>query len=314
MAIKLDLQVAELLQKIEESGIPPMHDMGYVQARNFYNSSSETGAGEPPQDVDIENIILETSFPLPARIYRSPELRKDPQPALIYFHGGGWCIGNIDSHDHVCRWLAKKSEAIVISVDYRLAPEHKFPAAVDDAYQATCWIFEHAIELGLDPARIAVGGDSAGGNLSAVVCLLARDEGKVKIHSQLLIYPATDMLMRFPSHVSNGDDYRLTRTLINWFVCGYLRNGEDMNDMRASPLMAESHANLPPALILTAGFDPLIDEGKAYADKLEEEGGEVEYLCYEGMIHGFIAMPGFINTALTALDDSATYLKKRFSS
>ncbi len=314
MPAKLDPQIAELLQAIEEAGIPPMHAMGYVQARGFYELSTDKVAGEPPEDLQISDITLSTTISLRARIYKNAGRQDESQAALIYFHGGGWCIGSIESHDHVCRWLSKKSGAVVISVDYRLAPEHKFPAAVDDAYEATCWIFAHAAELGLDPERIAVGGDSAGGNLSAVVCLLARDRGSVKIHSQLLIYPATDMLMRFPSYLSNGENYRLTRTLINWFVLGYLRDGEDINDVRASPLMADSHANLPPAYIMTAGFDPLMDEGRAYADKLKEEGVDLEYRCYEGMMHGFIAMPGAIDIAMTALDDAAAYLNKRFSS
>jgi acetyl esterase/lipase len=194
-------------------------------------------------------------------------------------------------------------------VDYRMGPEHKFPAAVEDAYAATKWIAEHAGELQLDKDRIGIGGDSAGGNLSAVVTLLAREQGELQLCCQVLIYPATDMLMRFPSHATCGDGYRLTRTSIAWFINGYLRNGEDMYDYRASPLMAADHGGLPPAFILTAAFDPLKDEGEAYANKLKEQGVPVKYHCYEGMVHGFIAMPGAVDMAKTALQDTAAFIR-----
>ena len=311
---QLDPQVAELLEAIEAAGIPPMHSMSYAEARKFYEQSTEKVAGDlPAGELLVNEQTLATSYPLRARIYRKLDKTEDKQACLIYFHGGGWCIGSLDSHDHVCRWLAINSGVTVISVDYRLAPEHKFPTAVEDAYAACKWITENAEELNIDAERIAIGGDSAGGNLSAVVCLLARDLSSMCFCCQVLIYPATDMLMRYPSHAQNGDGYRLTRSLINWFVNGYLRDGEDMNDMRASPLLASSHAGLPPAYISTAGFDPLKDEGRAYADKLSESGVDVHYQCYEGMMHGFIAMPGAIDMAGTALSDAAAYLKKYLS-
>lgn len=314
MTNELDPQVADLLRAADEAGVPPIHSLPYKEAREFYLLTSKKLAGEPPDKLDVSDLIIETSVaPVPIRIYRPPGTSDQPLPALVYFHGGGWCIGDLDSHDHVCRWLAAHSACVLISVDYRMGPEHKFPAAVEDAFAATEWIASHAAELKIDANMIGIGGDSAGGNLSAVVTLLAKEQGGPHLVCQLLIYPATDMLMRFPSHVSCGDGYRLTRTSIVWFINGYLRDGEDMYDFRASPLMAENHANLPPAFILTAAFDPLADEGEAYANKLKEGGVAVKYHCYEGMVHGFIAMPGAVDMAKTALLDAAGYIKQQLS-
>ena len=314
MTKELDPQFVELLRAADEAGIPPIHSMSYKQAREFYTSTSKRLSGESPNNLQVTNQIIETGeYPIPIRLYR-PEAASDTiLPGLVYLHGGGWCTGDLESHDHVCRWLASHAECVVIAVDYRLGPEHKFPAAVDDAYAATKWICIHASDLMLDPQKIAIGGDSAGGNLSAVVSLLAREQGGPDLSSQLLIYPATDMLMRYPSHLLCGDGYRLTRTAIAWFLNGYLRDGEDMYDLRASPLMAKNHNDLPPAFVMTAGFDPLKDEGEAYANKLKEAGVEVKYQCYEGMLHGFIAMPGVIDVARAALLDAAGYLKETFS-
>ncbi|MFT5134881.1 MAG: acetyl esterase [Gammaproteobacteria bacterium] len=314
MTTKLDPQLEALLQAADDAGVPALHSLPYKESREFYIATSKRLAGNPPDNLDIRDQLIDTpTYRIPTRIYRPQGSQDKALPALIYFHGGGWCIGNLESHDHVCRWLAAHSDCVVISVDYRLAPEHKFPAAVEDAFAATQWISSHADELNIDANRIAVGGDSAGGNLSAVVTLLAREQGGLHLSCQLLIYPATDMLMRFPSHVSCGDGYRLTRTAIAWFVNGYLRDGEDMYDQRASPLMADNHANLPPAFILTAGFDPLKDEGEAYANKLKGGGVEVKYRCYEGMVHGFIAMPGAVDVAKNALLDAASYIKEQLS-
>ena len=314
MTDELDPQLAELLQAADDAGIPPIHSFSYVDARDFYVLTSKKLAGDPPTNLDISEKIIPAPFvDIPIRIYRPQGTLEQLMPALIYFHGGGWCIGDLESHDHVCRWLASHSGCVVISVDYRVGPEHKFPAAVEDAYMASEWIATHAKELKLDVNRIGIGGDSAGGNLSAVVTLLAKEQGGPQFCCQLLIYPATDMLMRFPSHALCGDGYRLTRTSIAWFINGYLRNGEDMYDQRASPLMAESHADLPPAFIMTAAFDPLKDEGEAYATKLKESGVEVKYHCYEGMVHGFIAMPGAVDMAKTALLDAAGYIKQQLS-
>jgi acetyl esterase len=312
MTAGLDPQLQELLQVADEAGVPAIHTFSYVKAREFYRLTSAKLAGEPPQNLTVTEQTLELSTAeIPIRIYRPESSADEPQPALIYFHGGGWCIGDLDSHDHVCRWLASHSNCVILSVDYRMGPEYKFPAAVDDAFGVTYWVASNSRELGIDADRIGVGGDSAGGNLSAVVTLLAREQGAPNLACQLLIYPATDMLMRFPSHATCGDGYRLTRTSIAWFISGYLRDGEDMYDMRASPLMADSHADLPPAFVMTAAFDPLKDEGEAYAEKLKESGVKVKYSCYQGMVHGFIAMPGAVDMAKTALLDAAHYLKEQ---
>lgn len=311
---KLDPQVAELLEAVEEAGLPAFQDLPYNEARRFYLETSRKVAGPEVGGIVSESILLDpVSAKIPARHYRPENAAEKELPLLIYFHGGGWCVGDLDTHDHVCRWLCSLAECAVISVDYRLGPEHQFPSAVEDAITACRWISDEARQLKVDPARIAVGGDSAGGNLSAVVTLLARDDGGPDFCCQLLIYPATDMLLSFPSHASCGDGYRLTRSSIAWFICGYLRSGEDMRDWRASPLLAEDHRSLPGAFILTAEFDPLKDEGEAYAGKLEEAGVAVQYKCYEGMIHGFIAMPGAVDMARTALQDAADYLRGEFA-
>ena len=205
--------------------------------------------------------------------YRGTGVDKDqPQPALVYFHGGGWVIGDLESHDQLCRALANAVPRIVVSVDYRLAPEHKFPAAVEDAIAATRWIAANAARLGIDAGRLAVGGDSAGGNLAAVVSLDARDRGGPRLVHQFLIYPGTDMRMGWPSLERHAQQLPLTRAGMHWFIAHYLRNDGDKTDWRASPLLASSLTGLPPALVITAGFDPLCDEGEAYAEALRKAG------------------------------------------
>lgn len=309
----LDPQVEALLTAIEEGEIPSLHSMSYEDARKFYTMSSQRVAGDGPSNViSTDRSITGEGITLPIRIYQPDNHKDENMPCLIYYHGGGWCIGDLDSHDHICRWLSAGSHCVVIAADYRLAPEHKFPAAVEDALAVYNWVIEHSSELNIDGKRIAVGGDSAGGNLSAVLCLLLREQKVRAPCCQVLIYPATNMLMEHPSHATLGDGYRLTRSAIAWFLTGYLRDGNDMYDFRASPLFAENHSNLPPALILTAGFDPLVDEGEAYAQVLSEAGNAVEYFCYEGMIHGFIAMPGIIDMARTALDHVSDFLDRSF--
>ncbi len=209
-------------------------------------------------------------------------------PVVVFFHGGGWVVGSIASHDALCRRMCNASGCIVVSVDYRLAPEHRFPAAVDDSFAATDWVARHAAEIGGDPSRIAVCGDSAGGNLAAVVALLARDREGPQILYQVLIYPITDYLPDTDSYRRNGDDYFLTGTTIKWFWDHYLNNPAEGTLWTASPLRAQCLAGLPPALVLVAEFDPLLDEGLAYADRLEQSGVPVERVICEGQIHGFV--------------------------
>jgi acetyl esterase len=208
--------------------------------------------------------------PIPLRFYRGQGVPNDKlQPALIYFHGGGWVIGDLESHDQVCRALANATPCLVVAVDYRLAPEHKFPAAAEDAVAATRWIAANATRLGIDARCLAVGGDSAGGNLAAVVSLEARDRSGPRLVHQLLVYPGTDMRMGWPSAERHAEQLPLTRAGMRWFIAHYLRSAADEADWRASPLRAPSFAGLPPALIITAGFDPLCDQGEAYAKALQ---------------------------------------------
>ena len=233
-------------------------------------------------------------------------------PALVYFHGGGWVIGDLDTHDVLCRQLANGARCAVFSVDYRLAPESPFPAAVDDCIAATHYVAAEARALGIDPARIAVGGDSAGGNLAAVVSIDARDRAGPAIAFQLLIYPATDQRCGFPSHLRNGEGYLLTRHSMEYFRGFYLPRKADWDDWRASPLLAQTLAGLPPAFVLTAGYDPLVDEGKAFAERLAREGAPVSYREYSDMVHGFILMGGALERANAAVEDCCAALRDAF--
>jgi acetyl esterase len=240
---------------------------------------------------------------------KQPRLQNGLSPALVFFHGGGWVIGDLDSHDVVCRQLADSGALIVISVDYRLAPEHKFPAAADDAIAATKWIAANARELGIDAARLSIGGDSAGGNLTAVVALAARDGNGPNIAGQLLIYPATDFAMTHGSHSEPETSVLLTHSVIRWFRDHYLNGAADIHDWRASPARAKNLAGLPPAYVLTAGADPLRDEGDAYAERLKQAGVPVAYKHYPGQFHGFVTMGKLLQQANVAVSEIGAWLK-----
>jgi acetyl esterase len=296
---QLDPQARAVLERVARADLPPYPQLGAHGARQLYRETRGALAAPPPEVESVEDLLA----PGPAgdirvRLYR-PRGAADagPLPALVYFHGGGWTIGDLDTHDVVCRELADLARCAIASVDYRLAPEHKFPAAVDDAVAATRWVAREAGRLGIDARRIAVGGDSAGGNLAAVVALVARDEGGPPLAMQTLIYPATDMAADTASHLRYAEGLLLTRDSIVWFRENYLRDAADEADWRASPLKAPDLARLPPAYVITAGFDPLVDEGRAYADRLQTAGVPVTYECFEGMIHGFVTMGGAIAAA-----------------
>jgi acetyl esterase len=244
---------------------------------------------------------------IPARLYRSATT--GTLPVLVFFHGGGWVVGNIEGHDTVCRHLANRADCAVVSVDYRLGPEHKFPAAVEDCFAAAEWVANNAASLGVDPVRLAVGGDSAGGNLAAVVSLLARDKGAPRVACQVLIYPATDAAMRHDSIDRFAEGYVLTRSTMRWFYEQYLRSPEDAADWRVSPLLAPDLSDLPPAYVLTAGYDPLCDEGDAYAARLAAAGVAVTHRRFPGQVHGFAMNGRIIRAAETALDEVAAALK-----
>lgn len=307
----LDPQVRALLDRIEQSGAPPYHTLPAVEARQMYDEASLQLRGSPPQPYRVDPLAI----PGPASTLNSLLYRPSAElglPALIYFHGGGYTIGSLQSHDCVCRALCVETGCIVISVDYRLAPEHKYPAALEDAWGATNWLVENAEELGVDPNRIAIGGDSAGGNLATVVCLMAKQAGAPRLVYQLLIYPGTDMSCSLPSHQAFAQGYRLTSELIDWFYDHYFSPGDDLNHWRASPLNAESFADLPPAFILSAGYDPLQDENRLYGERMSAAKVPVKHSHYEGMMHGFITMPGVLDKAGEALSECAAELRVVF--
>jgi acetyl esterase len=264
------------------------------------------GPPEPLAKVELRR-IPGPSGEIPLRIY-TPE-GTGPFPGIVYFHGGGWVIGTLDTHDGVCRQLAKRSGAVVVSVDYRLAPEHKFPAAPEDCYAATLWVAENAAKIGADARRLAVGGDSAGGNLAAVVSLMARDRAQPKIAFQLLIYPVTDYSYDTASYRENADGYLLTKDSMVWFWNHYLRSAGDGAQPYASPLRARDLKGLPPAMVVTTEFDPLRDEGEAYAERLRQAGVPVKLKRYDGLIHGFFMMTGFFPHALQAVDEAAAEIR-----
>jgi acetyl esterase len=236
-----------------------------------------------------------------------------PHPALVFFHGGGWVIGDIATHDGICRSLANAAKCVVTSVDYRLAPEHRYPAAAEDSYAAFQWVLASAARLGVDPRRVAVGGDSAGGNLAAVVSLMARDRGTPLPIFQALIYPVTNDDLDTPSYRENATGYILTRAGMRWFFGHYLARPEQGREPYASPLRAPSLAGLPPALVQTAECDPLRDEGEAYAARLRDAGVPVTLTRYPGIFHGFIRMTNILDKARAARDEVAGALRKAFA-
>ena len=299
-------QVLRLLEAVSSSPFPALDKVPAFVARRLY---AERCRIVKPAAPEAQVKLIMTPGAVLLRSYRPRDSRKeDALPALVYFHGGGWTIGDLDTHDTVCRLLAQGAGCAVLSVDYRLAPESPFPAAVEDCVSATKYICKNAAAMAIDPTRIAVGGDSAGGNLAAVVSLSL----KGKIAFQLLIYPATDQRLSGDSIRRNGKGYLLTRALMEKFRGYYLPRRKDYLDWRASPLLAKSLAGQPPALVLTAGFDPLIDEGREYAERLRREGVEVEYRDYPDMIHGFIVMGGVLDTANEAVADCSAALRRAF--
>jgi len=245
-------------------------------------------------------------FEIPIRIYWPTE-SSAARPVVVFFHGGGWVIGGIESHDATVRSLAAATDMVWVSVDYRLAPESRFPTAAEDCYAATEWVARNAASIGADASRLAVAGDSAGGNLAAVVALVARDRPGPDIVFQLLIYPVTDFDTTTKSMLDNGDDYFLTRDSMEFFYDQYVDEA-DRADPLAAPLRAESLAGLPPALVITAEYDPLRDEGNAYAQRLQASGVPTTLSCYGGMIHGFFSMPLIMDAAKAAQVQAARTL------
>ncbi|MBL8675697.1 MAG: alpha/beta hydrolase [Rhodospirillales bacterium] len=299
----LDPIVRKLLDAAAAAGRPELHTMAPVDARKMMRDTRAPVQGPVLDTVaSTDRTIPGPAGEIPVRIYRPKSAAADAAlPALVYFHGGGWVIGDIETHHTVCQRLAAEGDIVVVSVDYRLAPEHAFPAAVDDCWAATCWVARNAGAIGVDGSKVAVGGDSAGGNLAAVVALMARDRGGVTVGFQLLIYPAVDALADTGSMARNAKGYLLTTEAMRWFYDHYVPNAADRDDWRVSPLRARTLANLPPAMVFTAGFDPLRDEGVAYARRLAHDGVVVEQIDFSSLIHGFFGMPGPLPQARRAL-------------
>ena len=295
----LDLNVRALLDQMKAAALPKLWELAPPAARAAMRSRLLAGKDAPIGKIE-DRKIPGPAGDIPVRIYTPLDAKSDVLPSLVFFHGGGFVIGDLETHDDLCRCLANHGGCRVVSVDYRLAPEHPFPAAVDDCYAVTKWVAEHPAEFGIH-GPIAVGGDSAGGNLAAVVALLAKTQGPT-IAFQLLIYPVTQLGgPELPSMEENAKGYFLERESMQWFTRMYCPDAAHHGDPRLSPLRAADLSGLPPAYVVTAGFDPLRDEGKAYADKLDAAGVSVTYVNYPGMIHGFFSLRGLIPKAREAV-------------
>jgi acetyl esterase len=302
-------EVRTILDVLAALDSPPIEEQTPQQVREAYGQFSALGS--KAEMASVTNLTCRgPAGDVPVRVY-VPTAEPGPRPVLVYFHGGGWVIGDVESHDATVRALAAASGVTVVSVDYRLAPEHPFPAAVDDCVAAVHWVAEPstAAELAIDPARMAVGGDSAGGNLAAVVAQQLRDTGP-PLRFQLLVYPATDMHFSHSSIDDNADGYFLTKADMTWFRGHYCAN-EDWSDPRMSPLLAtdETVRGVAPALVITAEYDPLRDEGEAYAAKLQAAGVDAKASRYDSMIHGFFSMSDLVPEGKAAIDEAAEALR-----
>lgn len=307
---KLHPSARAVLEMMESMGRPPLETLSIPEARAMREGMIAM-AGEPERVAQVEDRVIPGlgGAPLTVRIY-TPEGGTSPRPAFLYFHGGGWVIGDLDTHDNNCRALARRSGAVGIAVDYRLSPEAKFPAAIDDCFAATKWVAANAAKLGIDPTRISVAGDSAGGNMATVVAMKCRDEGGPKLALQALVYPVTDSKnVDTGSRKEFADDHFLTAASMIWFTNQYLAKPEDAVHPHASPLLAENLKGLPPALVITAECDPLRDEGEAYAERLKQSGVSVICTRYPGMIHAFFSMLGAIPESQQAVDQVAAAIR-----
>jgi acetyl esterase len=300
-------EVQSLLTALGEQGVPPFESVPVPQARGLAGAFVDL---QPPAEevASVEDrTVPGPAGEIPVRVYTPAG--EGPRPVVVYFHGGGWVIGDLDVVDRPCRTLANAADAVVVSVDYRLAPEHRHPAAFDDALAATTWVAEHADELGADPARLAVGGDSAGGQLAAAVSQAARGAGGPAIAFQLLIYPVTDMDFTTASYTENAEGYLLQRGSMQWFWAHYLGAQDPGTDPTAFPARAADLGGLPPAFVATAEFDPLRDEGEAYAKALADAGVDVVASRYDGMVHGFFWTLGATPSGRAMVDDAVAAMR-----
>lgn len=306
-------QIQAALKALAEANLPAIESLTAQRAREVMNAMSKARGGVPaPIERAEDKAAPGPAGDVPVRVYRPKG--DGPFPAVIYFHGGGHVFGDLDTHDIIARNICAGSEAVVVAVDYRLAPEHKFPAAADDAWAAYLWVREQGAALEIDASRLAVAGDSAGANLAAVVALMARDAGHTNLRMQVLIYPVADYNLVGDSYVRFATGYGiLTADAMKWFRGHYLTRDEDADDWRASPIKASSLANLPPTLIVAAQCDVLCDDGIALAAALRAAGTPVERREYAGMIHGFFGMAPAIDDAVAAQRDVSNALRERFA-
>lgn len=311
--LPLDPQAEALLRSFAEAGMPALDALPPDQARVVFDEAFRT----PPEALAAVHRVEELRMPgpggeVPLRLYAASD--EAGLPLLLHYHGGGWVIGSLETHDGFCRSLAIAAGCAVLAVDYRLAPDHRFPAAFEDCYAALGWAEKNARQLGIDAERLGVIGDSAGGNLAAAVALHARDANGPRLEQQVLLYPALDPTMASASIRENADGYFLTESAMRWFWGHYCGDGADLRDPRLSPPCADSLAGLPPALVITAGFDPLRDEGDAYAAALGRAGCEVEHVRYDAMFHGFALMGEQLDDGRAAVAQVAASVRKRFGS
>jgi acetyl esterase len=307
----LDPQVKQLLEQLGKMEVPAIHELAPEESRNLFRNSVKHFAAPPEAVAKVEDRRIPVKDgEIDIRIYTPSG--EGPFPVFVYFHGGGWVLGDLDTLDSPLRTITNRANCVVVSVDYRLAPEHKFPTAVEDGYLATKWVAENAASFSGDPRRIAVGGDSAGGNIAAVVALMAREKKEPALCFQVLIYPVTDVSKNYPSYYEFGKGLFLTEEDMLYFGRQYLRTEADRFDIHVSPMLAEDLSGLPPALVVTAEYDPLRDEGEAYASRLEEAGVPVELCRYEGMIHGFFNMTKVLDQANHLVQKVADVLKRAF--
>jgi len=301
--------IRALLDAAAQAEAPPIEEQPIDQARAGAIAFASLGAGEKQDVVRVDDRLLPGLVgDIAVRVY-VPE-GEPPLPVVAYFHGGGFVFMGIETHDWICRRLANASGAIVVSVDYRLAPEHRYPAALDDCMAVTTWLAEHGGVVGADPERLAVAGDSAGGNLAAAVALASRTVGGPRVSAQVLVYPVTDAACATPSFVQNAEGYLLTAGTMRWFWKQYLGPDGDPDDGYASVLRAPDLSGLPPTLVITAEYDPLRDEGEAYAEHLTEAGVDATVHRYDGMIHGFLGLPDITPDATAAMTEVGDFLRR----
>jgi acetyl esterase len=308
----LDPQTYAYLEQLAAAGAPPLHELAVAEARQVIVALFGTQGAPEPVGAVAERTIPGAGGEMPMRIY-TPD-GTGPFPVLVYLHGGGWVIGHLEAYDATCRALTNAAGCMVVAMEYRLAPEHTFPAAPEDCYAATCWVAANAAAIGGDPRRMAIGGDSAGGNLTAVVAHMARDQGGPALVYQLLVYPVTNYGSDTASYRENADGYPLTKEAMVWFWNHYLRSAADGVNPLASPLRANDLRGLPPAMVLTAEFDPLRDEGEVYARRLQEAGVPVTLKRYAGMMHGFFSLGAVLDQGKQAMADAAAGLRAIFAS